>query len=68
MSQEQSRTLEDRVNALEAELDEKIQDVRERVIQVKREADGKAPADHEHESLESLISALESDYNSLERH
>jgi len=36
---------------LEADLGEKIQDVRERVIQVKREADAKAPADHDHEDL-----------------
>jgi predicted nucleic acid-binding Zn-ribbon protein len=35
----------------EQEFDEKIQDVRERVVQVKRETDGKAPADHDHPDL-----------------
>jgi predicted nucleic acid-binding Zn-ribbon protein len=37
---------------LEAEVDEKIEDVRERVVQVKRETDQKAPADHEHPDLD----------------
>ncbi|UPV75065.1 hypothetical protein M0R89_03110 [Halorussus limi] len=35
----------------EDDFDEKIQDVRDRVVQVKREADGKAPADHDHPDL-----------------
>ncbi|WP_137284814.1 magnesium transporter CorA family protein [Halorussus salinisoli] len=35
----------------ESDFDGKIQDVRERVVQVKREADGKAPADHDHPDL-----------------
>jgi len=59
-----SDDLEDRVSAAEADLradigdldsefDEKIQDVRERVIQVKRDADSKAPADHDHPDLSS---------------
>lgn len=43
--------LDDRVSDLEDDIDEKIQDVRERVIQVKREADAKAPADHDHADL-----------------
>ncbi|MFB6097456.1 MAG: CopG family transcriptional regulator [Haloferacaceae archaeon] len=48
---ERFESLGDRVDDLDAELDEKIDDVRERVIQVKREADEKAPADHDHEKL-----------------
>ncbi|MFB6301999.1 MAG: CopG family transcriptional regulator [Haloferacaceae archaeon] len=47
--------LADRVTALEDDLDEKIQDVRERVIQVKREADAKAPADHDHGALRDRV-------------
>jgi hypothetical protein len=43
--------IESRLTALEADLDEKITDVRERVIQVKREADAKAPADHDHPEI-----------------
>lgn len=37
------------------DVDEKIENVRERVIQVKREADGKAPANHEHPDLSERI-------------
>lgn len=41
--------LESRLADLEEDFAAKLTDVRERVIQVKRETDGKAPADHEHE-------------------
>lgn len=44
--------LSGRVDGLESDLDEKITDVRKRVVQVKREADAKAPADHDHPELE----------------
>jgi predicted Zn-ribbon and HTH transcriptional regulator len=43
-----------RIESLETDVDGKIQDVRERVIQVKREADSKAPADHSHDELERI--------------
>ncbi|QLH84482.1 hypothetical protein [Halosimplex pelagicum] len=61
------------IDRVEAEFTDKIQDVRDRVVQVKREADGKAEADHTHpefgelatlstavDDLESSLSALES--------
>jgi len=51
--------LADRVGELEADLDEKIADVRERVIQVKREADAKAPADHDHPAIDRLDEGFE---------
>ncbi|MCG1003914.1 MULTISPECIES: hypothetical protein [Halobacterium] len=41
------------IEAVDSEFDEKIQDVRERVIQVKRDADAKAPEDHDHPELSS---------------
>ncbi|GGJ06171.1 hypothetical protein GCM10008995_15100 [Halobellus salinus] len=47
--------LAERVEVLEGDLDEQIADVRQRVIQVKREADAKAPADHDHPSLERRV-------------
>ena len=53
--------LRERIEALEAAFEDDIQDVRERVIQVKRETDEKAPAEHDHDSLESAIADLESD-------
>jgi chaperonin cofactor prefoldin len=48
----------DRLEALEEDFDEKITDLRERVIQVKREADAKAPADHDHEELRAWVDRL----------
>lgn len=62
--------LEARVAALEADLDEKIDDVRSRVVQVKRETDRKAPADHEAfdrvDELDERLTALEDDLSALE--
>ena len=43
--------LDGRVEDVESEFDDKIQDVRDRVVQVKREADGKAQADHSHPDI-----------------
>jgi predicted nucleic acid-binding Zn-ribbon protein len=45
------RDLESELAEVEREFEEMIQDVRDRVVQVKREADGKAPADHDHDDL-----------------
>jgi hypothetical protein len=44
----------ERTDALEAEFDEKLDDVRRRVVQLKGEVDGKAPADHDHDAFERL--------------
>ncbi|SEO25420.1 Predicted nucleic acid-binding protein, contains Zn-ribbon domain [Halogranum amylolyticum] len=49
--------LESRVGAVEDDLDAKIDDVRSRVVQVKREADAKAPADHDHPALDERVDA-----------
>jgi len=58
--------------ALESALDEHreefadlLDDVRKRVVQVKREADAKAPADHGHDDVEERVDAVESDVTSL---
>jgi len=53
-------TLADRVGAVEDDLDTKIDDVRDRVVQVKREADAKAPRDHEHPELTDRVDAAAS--------
>jgi chromosome segregation ATPase len=47
--------LEGRVDDLEADYREKLQDVRERVIQVKRDTDRKAHAEHTHDDLDERI-------------
>ena len=46
------------VDRVEREFDAKIQDVRERVIQVRKEADAKAPAKHAHPEIEELSAEL----------
>lgn len=48
---EAESTLEDDIAAAESEFTDKIDDVRERVIQVKRETDKKAEADHDHPDI-----------------
>lgn len=48
-------TLTDRVAAVEDDLDHKIDDVRERVVQIKRESDAKAPREHGHPDLEDRV-------------
>lgn len=47
--------LERRLDAVEADFEEKLDDVRERVIQVKQSADAKAPADHSHEEFDRFV-------------
>jgi chromosome segregation ATPase len=47
--------LTDRVTAVEEDLDHKIEDVRDRVVQIKRETDTKASRDHDHPDLERRV-------------
>jgi len=67
-----------RVESLEAELDEKIDDIRSRMLQLKQQTESKAPAEHEHEAfdrfdgledqliqVESAVSELETDIEEL---
>ena len=46
-----SEELDTRIDDLEGDIQRKIDDVRERIVQIKRETDGKAPADHDHAEL-----------------
>lgn len=56
---EEVETVARRLDALDDEVGSLIEDVRERVIQVKRETDGKAEADHDHPELrETAASAV----------
>lgn len=52
--EDQLRTNDEAMERLDDEFQRKIEDVRERVIQVKKEADQKAPADHDHEAFDRL--------------
>lgn len=51
--------LEERVETIEADFENKLEDVRDRVVQVKRETDEKVGTDHEHEDLLDRIEELE---------
>lgn len=63
--------LGNRIDAVESEYKENLQDVRQRVIQVKKDTDKKAPADHTHEELREVaelgatVSDLEEDLATL---
>jgi len=65
------RQLTNRIDAVESEFTGKIEDVRERVIQVKTETDSKAPAEHHHEEFDHLdrladtVADLEAELESL---
>ncbi|MFT4947215.1 MAG: hypothetical protein ACI8TL_001455 [Natronomonas sp.] len=65
------RQLSNRIDSVEAEFGEKIDDVRERVIQIKKETDSKAPKDHNHQNLEAIpeiertLAELESELGDL---
>ncbi|WP_440989030.1 hypothetical protein [Haloarchaeobius baliensis] len=56
--EDRSGELDERLESQREEYTDLIQDVRERVIQVKRETDGKAPADHSHEELLARLDEL----------
>jgi len=64
--------LAERIETAETDFHEKLEDVRERVIQVKQEADEKAPADHRHEELAGVdalggrVTDLEDELGALE--
>jgi rubrerythrin len=59
------RQLGTRIDAVEEEFQGKLDDVRQRVIQVKKETDKKAPADHTHPEFERL-SVLQEEVDTLE--
>lgn len=50
--------LQSRLDDLEADYREKLDDVRKRVVQVKREADAKADADHSHADIDDALARL----------
>ncbi len=55
MAESQLEDLKSRLETLEESVEADIQDLRDRVVQVKRETDSKAPADHTHEQLEQRL-------------
>ncbi len=55
------------LDAIESKYMDLLEDVRDRVIQVKRETDKKAPADHEHPDLEQTLTATTESLTTLEQ-
>ncbi|MFB6165807.1 MAG: hypothetical protein ABEJ31_11670 [Haloarculaceae archaeon] len=64
-SEEVTDQLDSRTAALEDDYTELVEDVRERVIQVKRETDAKAPADHDHPELADRIDAVDAEIDEV---
>lgn len=60
-----ARDLDDRLSEFRTALDGDLDDIRRRVVQVKRETDRKAPADHTHDALEDRLAAVEEEVSSL---
>jgi chromosome segregation ATPase len=60
----QQAAFEEALDEHRGEFEALLDDVRKRVVQVKREADAKAPADHDHEALEERVDALATDVTS----
>ncbi|WP_336001927.1 hypothetical protein [Halorientalis halophila] len=58
--------LDERLGAVEDDFMAKITDVRERVVQVKRETDAKAPADHGHPDLADDVDEVAADLAELD--
>lgn len=56
--------LSDRLDSVESEFDGKINDVRKRVVQLKKKTEEKAPEKHTHPEIETL-SSLEEDIDAL---
>jgi hypothetical protein len=53
------RQLGNRIDTVENDFDSKVTDMRERVIQVKKETDTKAPKDHSHDQFKQLADLSE---------
>ncbi|MCO8243341.1 MULTISPECIES: hypothetical protein [unclassified Haladaptatus] len=58
---------DERLDELHDEFMEKLTDVRERVVQIKRETDGKAPADHEHDDLRNELDGFRTELFELRK-
>ena len=57
--------IESRLDDLDAEIDEKVADLRERFVDLYRELESKAPADHAHEETEAGLDAVAADLDAV---
>jgi chromosome segregation ATPase len=61
-----TRQVDNELTTLESEFTENLDDVRDRIIQVKKETDRKAPAEHDHPDLADRLNRLESDVDAVQ--
>ena len=59
--------LESRLAGLDGDVEQKIEDVRDRIVQVKRETDEKAPLGHTHEELRNDVATVETTVETVEK-
>jgi chromosome segregation ATPase len=62
---EEVSAIESRMEALDAELDEKVEDLRERFVELYRDVEAKAPADHAHAETVERVDALAADLDRI---
>ncbi|WP_128904437.1 hypothetical protein [Halorubrum amylolyticum] len=58
---EEVAAIESRLDDLDAEVDEKVEDLRERFVELYRDLESKAPADHVHEETAERLDAIAAD-------
>lgn len=64
---ERIESLQTRVDAIDTETDERIEDVRNRVIQVLKTAKGKADPDHDHPELTDTVADVDDELSELSK-
>ena len=63
---EEVAAIEARLDDLDAEVDEKVDDLRERFVELYRDLESKAPADHAHEETAERLDAIAADLDALD--
>ncbi|WP_049983441.1 hypothetical protein [Halorubrum sp. BV1] len=59
-------SIRSRIDELDADVDEKVADLRERFVELYRDLESKAPADHVHEETIDRLDSVEDDLDSIE--
>lgn len=62
---EEVAAIESRLDALDADVDEKVEDLRERFVELYRDLEAKAPADHAHAETAERLDALAADLDRI---
>ncbi|WP_144921977.1 hypothetical protein [Halorubrum salsamenti] len=62
---EEVAAIESRLDDLDAEVDEKVEDLRERFVELYRDLESKAPADHTHEETGERLDAIAADLDAV---